>query len=123
MRATVAQAAKHNLDNNLCAGDFNVNIHQPASAVCALLEQTMSGLGFARLDMQGHKREWITRPRTGLHIDGILVSVYGSDDERSCNNRDWGTDDRTHLAMTVMLTTTVHPKTHLHNKDIRLCRI
>ena len=75
LRATAAEAAKHNPDMLLCAGDFNANMHHPPSAMCTLLEQTMVELGLVRLDLQGDRRDWVTRPRTGSHLDGILISA------------------------------------------------
>ena len=53
----------------------------------------------------------------------ILVSAVAAGSVQSCSNHDWGTDDHTHLAMTIMVTTTVHPKTRLRGKDNMLCRI
>ena len=87
-KTAVAEAAKHAPDFMLCAGDFNVNMHHPPSAMCALLEQTMFDLGFVRLDLQEDRRDWVTRPRTGSHIDGILVSANAAGNVQSCSNHD-----------------------------------
>ena len=61
-KVAVAEASKHTPDFMLCAGDFNVNMHHPPSAMCALLEQTMLDLGFVRLGLQENIREWVTPP-------------------------------------------------------------
>ena len=95
-RAAVAEASKHTPDFMLCAGDFNVNMHHPPSAMCTLLEETMIELGFARLDLLRDRRDLVTRPRTGSHIDGILISADTAGAVQPCSNHDWGTDDHTH---------------------------
>ena len=91
--------------------------------MCTLFERTMLDLGFVRLDLQGDRREWITRPRTSSHVDGILVSTDVTGVVQSCSNHDWGTANHTHLAMTVMITATIHPKTRPRGKGNRLCRV
>lgn len=123
LRTTAAETAKHKPDMTLCAGDFNVNMHHPPTAMCTLLEQTMLDLGFVRLDLQGDRRDWITRPRTASHIDGILISANASAGVRSCSNHDWGTDDHTHLAVTATLTMEVRCTVRAPDKDIRLHRV
>ena len=55
-KIAVAEASNHTPDFMLCAGDSNVDMHHPPSAMCALLEQTMLDLGCVRLDLQEKRR-------------------------------------------------------------------
>ena len=87
-------------------GDLNVDMKADNAKKDRLLS-FMTDLGMKRIDMIGSNADWVTRPRTGTHIDCLAVKAMVDCTRVSEWNHLWAGDDHTSLGTKMLLRVSV----------------
>jgi exonuclease III len=108
------KAQEHGANITVVSGDTNLNIKDNDDSRTRALSEGLGcqGCNLRRLDAEPTERlDWVTRPRTGTHIDMICISNGETSTltvrHLECWNRNWGNDDHTSLGLKIQTTVDV----------------